>query len=213
MEDIGQEIRRRRERLGWTVTKLATLAGLSGPFVSRVERGKSYYSRKTITKIAGALGIPTQALYASGPQSNVEEAPLGWRRIPVLDYSEAARWTTVDSIPKDEGARESIMTDLEHPQSTFAMRLKGDSMEPRFHAGDVVVIDPTTKPEPGDFVAAIEGTGEATFRQYRSTGVNEHGEDGFELQPLNQLYAPVRSDRLQVTIIGVMVEHRQYRRR
>jgi SOS-response transcriptional repressor LexA len=152
-------------------------------------------------------------LYASGSQSNVEEVPLGWRRIPVLDYEQVSRWTASAGLPKDEEPRESIVTDLEHPPSTFAMRIKGDSMEPRFQPGDVVVIDPTLQPSPGDFVVATEPNGEATFRQYRSAGINENGINVFELVPLNALHAPLRSDRLALTVAGVMVEHRQYRRR
>ncbi len=212
MVDIGSEIRKRRERLGWTVTKLATLAGISGPFLSRVERG-AYYSRETLLKIAGALGVSVDVLYASGSQSNVEEVPLGWRRIPVLDYEQVSRWTASEGIPKDEELLESIVTDLEHPPSTFAMRIKGDSMEPRFQPGDVIVVNPTLQPSPGDFVVATEPNGEATFRQYRSAGINENGLDVFELVPLNALHAPLRSDRLPLTLVGVMVEHRQYRRR
>jgi SOS-response transcriptional repressor LexA len=213
MRDIGAEIRRRREKLGWTVTKLATLAGLSGPFLSRVERGKSYYSQETLDKISGALGISLDALYASVSTSNVEDAPLGARRIPVLDYVQAGRWTGVDARRTSDEMRETILTDLEHPPSAFAMRIRGDSMEPEFKAGDVVVIAPTIQPKPGDYVVATCEDGEATFKQYRSAGINERGHDVFELRPLNSLYAPMRSDRQALAIVGVMVEHRRYRRR
>ena len=105
------------------------------------------------------------------------------------------------------------MTDLEHPPSTFALRIRGNSMEPEFREGDVVVIDPTIQPHPGDFVVATDDGGEATFKQYRSAGINERGHDVFELCPLNPLYAPMRSDRQQIAIVGVMVEHRKYRQR
>lgn len=211
MLDIGPKIKVHREKLGWSQTKLATLAGISQSFLWRLEGGKAAGSWETYTKLCNALGISIETFFPS--QSNVEIAPLGWRRIPVLDYSEAARWTAADSIPKDEGARESVMTDLEHPSSTFAMRIKGDSMEPKFQAGDMVVIDPTIEPKPGDFVVATEGAGEATFKQYRSAGINEHQVNVFELHPLNPLHAPLRSDRQPIKIVGVMVEHRQYRKR
>jgi SOS-response transcriptional repressor LexA len=213
MVDIGSRIKARRERLGWSVVKVATLAGLSASFVSRVERGKSYYSRETLMKISGALGISVDTLYASGNKSNVEDAHLGWRRIPVLNYVQAGQWTSVDGNPKDEEVAETIMTDLEHPPSTFAMRIKDDSMEPEFNAGDVVVIDPTIQPQPGDFVAASDESGEATFKQYRRGGVNEAGVAWFELHALNPAHGFMRSDRQHIAIIGVMVEKRSYRKR
>ena len=162
-------------------------------------------------KLAGALGVSVDTLLVS--KSNVEDAPLGARRIPVLDYVQAGHWRGVDSIPQDEDLRETILTDLEHPPSTFAMRVRGDSMEPEFTEGDVVVIAPTIQPKPGDFVVAANGGGEATFKQYRSAGLNESGQEVFELWPLNHLYAPMRSDRQKLSIVGTMVEHRRYRRR
>jgi SOS-response transcriptional repressor LexA len=211
MRDIGKKIRERRERLGWGALKLATLAGISQSFLNRIENGKKIASWETYTKIAGALGVPIDAFFSN--QSNVQDAPLGWRRIPVLDYVQAGRWSVVDGFPKDQDAQEFVLTDLEHPPSTFAMRIRGNSMEPEFMAGDVVVIAPTVQPRPGDYVVATDETGEATFKQYRNAGVNERGDRVFELHPLNPTYAPMRSDRQQLAIVGTMVEHRRYRRR
>jgi SOS-response transcriptional repressor LexA len=211
MVGIGPKIRVRRERLGWSTTKLATLSGISQSFLWRLESGKAAGSWDTYTKIAGALGVSVDVFFPN--RSNVVEANLGWRRIPVLDYAEAGRWTGVDPLPGNEKMRESIMTDLEHPPSTFAMRLRDDSMEPNFSDGDVVVIDTTIQPRPGDYVVATDAGGEAIFTQYRKAGRNEHGAEVFELHPLNPLYAPMRSDRHQIAIIGVMVEYRRYRQR
>lgn len=197
--------------MGWTVQKLATLAGLDRGFVSKLETGKAAGSWGTYVKVAGALGVSTDVLFVN--QSNIEDAPLGWRRIPVLDYVQAGRWTGVDPDAGDEEMRETIATDLEHPPSTFALRIRGNSMEPEFREGDVVVIDPTIQPHPGDYVVATDESGEGTFKQYRNAGINERGDGVFELCPLNPLYAPMRSDRQQIAIVGVMVEHRKYRRR
>jgi SOS-response transcriptional repressor LexA len=213
MIDIGAEIRKRRERLGWSGVKLATLAGIAPAFLSRVERGKSYYSQGTLIKIAGALGISVDEFYTGATKSNVEGAHLGWRRIPVLDYSQAGQWTSVAGNPEENEKRETIMTDLEHPPSTFALRIRGDSMEPKFREGDVVVIDPTIQPQPGDYVVATNDGHETTFRRFRSAGINEHGSTVFELLPLNSVYGVMRSDRQPLGVVGVMVEHRQYRRR
>src|ERR1700679_609330 len=96
MKDIGVRIRQRRTRLGWTVQKLAALAGLDRGFLSKVETGKASGSWDTYVKVAGALGVSVDALFVN--QSNVEEAPRDWRRIPVLDYVQAGRRavTTLD---------------------------------------------------------------------------------------------------------------------
>jgi SOS-response transcriptional repressor LexA len=209
MKDIGVRIRERRERLGWSQTKLATLAGISQSFLWRIETGRWTASWETYIKLAGALGVSIDSFLLS--HSNVEDAPTDWRRVPILDYREAAHWNPVDSSPAGEEQHETIMTDLEHPSSTFALRVRGNSMEPEFREGDIVVIDPTIPPKPGDYVVATDSSGEANFKQYRNGGINEKGLEVFELWPLNPLYAPMRSDRQSLAIVGTMVEHRRYR--
>jgi SOS-response transcriptional repressor LexA len=98
------------------------------------------------------------------------------------------------------------MTDGETGNRSFAIQIEGDSMRPTFRAGDRVVIDPDLKPEPGDFVCATVSDG-MTFRKYRARGV-----DQFELVPLNDDWPTIRSESGAV-VIGVMTEHRTYRKR
>jgi transcriptional regulator with XRE-family HTH domain len=210
MKDIGARIRQRRMLLGWTVLKLATLAGIDGGFLSKLETGKTNGSWETYTKLAGALGISVEKLIVT--RSNVEDAPLDWRRIPVIDYREAASWTINSSVAQP-GQHESIMTNLEHPLSTFALRLRDDSNAPKYQADDIVVINPAIPPRFGDMVVAGNKGGDSLFAQYRDGGINERGDQVFELYPLNPIYAPVRSDRQTLAIVGTMVEHRSYRRR
>lgn len=107
---------------------------------------------------------------------------------------------------------EFLLTDLLLGPRAFAMRIRGDSMLPRFQEGDVVVIDPDQPHHPGDFVVAANG-GEAVFKQYRDRGINEKGQEVFELLPLNKLYPAIRSDITPMRIVGTMVEQRTYRKR
>jgi transcriptional regulator with XRE-family HTH domain len=210
MRDIGARIRERRKRLGWTIQKLAVLAGMDRGFLSRLETGKSSGSWETYIRLAGAMGLSVDSLLVD--RSNVEPAPKDWREIPILDYLEASSWT-IDSALAQPGQHETIMTNLEHPPSTFALRLRDDSNAPQFQADDIVVINPTIVPRPGDMVVASSSEGNSLFAQYRDGGINEHGHTIFELHPLNPIYAPMRSDRQQLAIVGTMVEHRSYRKR
>ncbi len=78
-------------------------------------------------------------------------------------------------------------------------------MEPEFIDGDIVIIDPSVSPLPGDFVVAKNNEEEATFKKYRPRGKNDQGIDYFELIPLNEDYAPLRSDLEHLRVIGTMV--------
>jgi SOS-response transcriptional repressor LexA len=64
----------------------------------------------------------------------------------------------------------------------------------------------------GDYVVAKNGGDEATFKKYRPRGKDAAGVDVFELVPLNDDFASLRSDIDHIAIIGTMVEHRRYRK-
>ena len=104
------------------------------------------------------------------------------------------------------------MTDVDVSISSFALKIRGDSMLPDFKEGDIVIIDPMITPLPGDFVVAKNLEEEATFKKYRPRGNNEHGQLVFELVPCNPDYPTLRSDIDRCNIIGVMIEHRQFRK-
>ena len=98
--------------------------------------------------------------------------------------------------------------------TAFALVVDGRSMEPEFHEGDIIVIDPRTTAQPGDFVVAkLDNAEHATFKKYRSRGVDAAGQPAFELAPLNQDFPTLRVDADNPGhVIGVMVEHRRRRR-
>jgi SOS-response transcriptional repressor LexA len=144
--------------------------------------------------------------------TNVEDAVIGSRSIPVLDHVQAGQWTAVSTRRTDAEPYEFVMTDLLLGPAAFAMRIRGESMLPDFIEGDVVIIDPDVAPQPGDFVVAANG-GDAVFKQYRERGVTASGVKVFELMPLNKFYPVIRSDITPMRIVGTMVEHRRYRRR
>jgi phage repressor protein C with HTH and peptisase S24 domain/transcriptional regulator with XRE-family HTH domain len=75
--------------------------------------------------------------------------------------------------------------------NAFALRVVGDSMEPRYHEGDVVIFSPAAPVDSGAdcFVrfatAARPSDGESTFKR-----VFFDAPDRVRLQPLNERYAP-----------------------
>ncbi|MBJ9964474.1 S24 family peptidase [Burkholderia seminalis] len=145
--------------------------------------------------------------------ANVRPAPVGVRRIPLISSVQAGQMTeAVDPFPQG-GAFEYLLTDLDLSDNAFALEIDGDSMLPDFHPGDRVIVDPAICPRPGDFVVAKNGREEATFKKYRARGIGADGREAFELIPLNPDYAAISSEHEPVRIIGVMVEHRRYRKR
>jgi len=91
----------------------------------------------------------------------------------------------------------------------FAIEIGGTAMLSKeadsFAAGDVVVIDPDAKPEPGCFVLAVVGN-EAMFRKYRPL---QHSQlTAFELVPLNSFFPTVKGSTDDgAVIVGRAVRH------
>ncbi len=81
-----------------------------------------------------------------------------------------------------------------HDPNAFAVRVVGDSMEPRFHEGDIVIFSPALEVENGDdcFVR-FTNPHETTFKR-----VFFEKEDKVRLQPRNERYSPtiVEGDRI-----------------
>ena len=144
--------------------------------------------------------------------SNVAAAQIGARRIPLIDYVQAGVWTAVADTFEPGDAEDWLLTDLDLTSHAFALQIKGDSMKPDFNPGDRVIIDPDVQPQAGDFVVAKNGQEEATFKKYRVRGTGTDGATMFELIPLNADFETMRSDEQLIHIVGVMVEHRKYRR-
>ena len=66
MRALGQRVRRLRRARGLTLVRLAAAAGLSHPFLSKLERGLATPSMASLTQIARALGTSQLELLAGG---------------------------------------------------------------------------------------------------------------------------------------------------
>lgn len=210
---LGTNIRNLRKKRGWTILELATRVESDVGNISRIERGKQGCSDDMLRRIAKELNVDPADLYRDTALQNVAPAHKGGRRVPVINSEQAGALTDVmESIPA-EWAVEWIETDIEVSRKTFAYELQDSSMQAEFQIGDKVIIDGSILPEPGDRVLAKTDRNLITFRVYRPREVNDAGIAIFELAPLNPDFPTARSDQLSLTVIGVMVEHRRYRRR
>jgi SOS-response transcriptional repressor LexA len=214
--NIGERIKLSRSRLKMTQQQLGDKIGANKASISQWENGVYTPDAKNLSELAKALSVSVFWLMdGKGDPSgqNMEIALPDTHRIPVISYVQAGVWTEPNEIRECDGNMLYISTDLDLGDRAFAIVIRGNSMEPEFTEGDLVLIDPDEPLHPGDFVVAKNGEEEATFKKYRPRGYSEDGKEIFELAPLNDDYATMRSDRQPIQIIGTMVEHRRRRRR
>ncbi|GAA6553195.1 S24 family peptidase [Klebsiella pneumoniae] len=168
----------------------------------------------SLTKLARYFGVSEDFLLTGKEElSNVTPGNLGAMQIPIISWVQAGTWTSESDARNLEGAVDYILTNGAHSFGTFALKVRGKSMEPEFKEGDTIIVDPDLCPGPGDYVVAKNGSEYATFKKYRARGVNEDGEEVFELVPLNPDFAALNSAVEKISIIGVVVEHRRQMRR
>lgn len=181
-------------------------------------RGVSKEGRMNAARVIGCR--PLWIEYGDGPMIDSVEPTIisgitiqpNRRHYPVISYVQAGAWRQIVDTFEPGDAESYRLAEDGYGPNTFGLVIAGNSMEPEFRAGDVVFIDPDVQPNPGDYVVARNSEEEATFKKYRPRGMNEHGVPVFELIPLNEDYAPMRSDHQPIEIIGTMVEHTRYRR-
>ncbi|AOJ31398.1 helix-turn-helix domain-containing protein [Burkholderia metallica] len=189
------------------------------PTIHRILIGESQTPRDpTLRPIADYFGVSINDLRYIDlrkiqSESNIRPAAIGTRRIPLLNSREAVKMTEAVGSSSRHGASDFLLTDLDLSEGAFAIEVEDDSMTPEFSPGDRVIVDPNLHPRPGDYVVAATGEEIATFKRYRARGRNDAGEEVFELVPMNPDYPTISSEQRRVNIIGVMVEHRRYRKR
>lgn len=93
--------------------------------------------------------------------------------------------------------KEIMQTDL---PARFRVAMPDDSMAPRLRAGQVVELDRTEAPRPGDGVLVRDAGGALYLRAYRA------GRQGqWQAYPVNEAYQPLESDRDSLTVVAVLV--------
>lgn len=225
---INERIKQTRKRLGYSQEILGSRVGVSRVSISQWERGENTPNGRYLNELAAALGVTVEWLLTGDGNAveplatqgipgyhNVEPAViLPGKRIPVLSYVQAGHWREMcEQATTFDGNVEYVSASADIGPCGFGLWLRGDSMLPQFKEGDLIIVDPDEAPHPGDFVVAKNGSEEATFKKYRPRGIDENGQEVFELVPLNDDYPTMHSDRQHIQIIGVMVEHRSYRKR
>jgi SOS-response transcriptional repressor LexA len=210
MADLGARIRRVLSEKNLTQSQLARLVGVKQQTISYICSPDSpATTSRYATKIAQVLGVnPAWLQSGEGDQFDpmvrieLEGVLLSVVRVPLLAPSDVVGFTESG----ENKNKRVMMTDSDVGSGSFAVEIEGESMAPAFKQGDRVVIDPTLAAEPGDFVAAHIG-GAVTFRKYRQ---REAGI--YELVPLNSDWPTVNSKEADIKFLGVMVEHRSYRK-
>lgn len=204
---FGNRVKKRREELGLSQGELAKATGLAQPTISNIESGRNKSSSYAV-QLAGALKCSPQWLAtgksdkAASPEShyNVSPGPDLRGRVPLISWTTAGKWAEAQDPYIPGEAEEWVVTTATVGPNAFALRVVGDSMEPRIPDGAIVIIDPSRSYKHGSVVLAKRSSDqEATLKQLWFDGAVP------KLRPLNDRY-PILDMPHDTRIIGVAVK-------
>lgn len=185
-----------RKARGLTQQELAKYTGLNRTRISNYELGIREPNLTIQLKLADFFNVTLDCLMDRENNSN--------NIIPVFGR-------VVAGIPLE--AIEEIIDYEEIPQSMarngeyFALQIKGNSMEPKFSEGDVVIVRKQEDVDNGDIAIVLVNGNEATVKKIKKF------DGGINLIPTNSEYEVItytvdEIEKLPVRIIGKVVELR-----
>lgn len=173
METLAVTLKIFREKRGLSMEQLAEKAKVSKGIIGEIERNKTRSSVKTLNKIAEALEL------TSTEKTKLDEAflgreikkdyiteqlkdPIKMMIIPVYSSVAAGMGYIPDAEPVD------FITIPETSGECVGIRVDGDSMEPTFYSGDIVVLKKDIEVLPGEIgVFLNKSSGESLVKRLK----------------------------------------------
>ncbi len=204
---------------GLTPTTLAQETGAKQSTIYRIINGEVHDPRaKTLQPLASYFKIKLRDFFekdltVDSGDTHMVTVAIGDRKVPVINYLQAYTLSSNKEKSQLEKPMRFILTNLALSGAAFAVPITDNAMAPEYRPGDIVVVDPDIKPNPGDCViASCKSQTEAIMRKYRVRTVQPNAEPVIELIPHNEDYARFSSEYDTIVINGTIVEHRRYPR-
>ncbi len=167
---IWAAIDRLAERYGLSASGLARKAGLDATSFNRSKRtspeGRDRWpSTESIAKILNATGASLDEFM------RLIDSGVGGMKtmIPLIGMTQAGtgRYFTEEGLPTGgPGWEEVEFPDLSN-EKVFALEVQGDSMEPLYRDGDVLIVSPTANARKGDRIVVRTTSGEVMAKELK----------------------------------------------
>ena len=191
-----------------SVRWLADAIGVNRYFVQKIMRGivKNDLDRVRLKALIEKLGISEEAFFKGSDHAVPKAATIPQGKVPFFGEIPAGNptWFEGATIPEDWIEPPPFCT----TQKLFALRVRGQSMAPRFQSGDILYLEPLSirlsvkdpeRPVPrltferlNNRVVAALVDGEATLKQLKIVPMGKT-KDNYELHlmPMNPEYSPI----------------------
>jgi len=90
----------------------------------------------------------------------------GAKRVTVIGVLERGGKEDDWEMREDKG-KASIIDFRTEDSGCYALRIRGDGLQPRIRSGECIVVEPSIKPQPGDHVLVVLKTGRRAIKELR----------------------------------------------
>jgi len=181
-------------------TLLAEMLGVSQQAVGKWESGRSSPDPQTVADIASYFGVTADYLLGCSDMRHFPEYENNTNGafLPVIGTVRAGYGAL--AFEDDYGTE---IADVRRPEDYFYLMVRGDSMEPRIHSGDLALIRRQPDVNSGDLAVVLVDGEEGTLKKVIK-------KDGMLiLQPFNPNYPAMiysGEDLNYIQIVGKVVE-------
>lgn len=187
----------------------AKAAGLTEGRVSQLLDPNQSFGERSARNVASELRLGDR-YFEEGFSAPVVEGLLS------SEVGEAVQLKAIKRIPvigDVKGGDDGFLEELEHPvgfgdgyveyptadPNAYAVRVRGDSMHPRYRAGEFVIVEPNIEPQEGDDVVVVCGNGRKMLKQ-----LNWRRDGEVQLLSVNDGYAPTTMGLSEVMSIQLV---------
>lgn len=192
---------------GKSPTAVTKDLGFSNAAASHWKNGKSP-TAKTLQKIADYFGVTVNDLLADTPAPSHLHREEGEKIAVLASVGAGIPFDAINTFDQDDPDSWEEISRLDARKGKyFALRIRGNSMEPEISHGDIVIVRLSEEFDDGDMVVALVNGDEGVCKILR------YRDDGFALCSLNPEYQPMIFSRekianLPVRLIGIVEEVR-----
>lgn len=200
-EKIGLRIKQERTSKKLTMKALAELTdNLNISRINNYERGERTPGPEEIKQLAKALEVsPSFLMCLSDDRQGSFKTPGLGGLLPILDCKSACDPALAIQRIKDESYSEKIelipissVVQDRIGQNAFALVVKDESMIPEFKFDDILIVDPDTQPNPGDYIVVrLENESEIIIRKLKQLSASKERPE-FELLAINNDWPDVK---------------------
>lgn len=213
-KEIGKRIFEARKTKGLTLKELGERAGgLKQTRLTNWEQGIRTPGPEEIKQLAEALEVSPAFLMCLSDDIQVKKTKNPSHLIPLLDSYEACTAKSHLNLIREQGISANVVFISvsaalipELSDEAFALKMIDESMMPEIQVGDVLVVDPSIEPAPGNYVVVkVPNISKTIVCKYKKLSYTS---PEFELLTVNDNWPNIKvTADVEVEIIGSILQN------